>query len=148
MKKRAETIYSKIVVDMNKILGNKATYSDDLHTEARRQLGAKFKGVFPSDKVPKLHQLTPYAILNLDNSSQSGSHWIAVAFDNDDDELVFYDSFGRKSSRIIPSIHREYKVIDTHSDAEQRIKEDNCGQRCLAWLKLYDLLGKAAAIKI
>ena len=113
-------------------------------------LGNKFKGVYPSDKIPKLNKLQPYAILNLDNSSKPGSHWIAVAYDDNNNNIVVYDSFGRNSQKIIPNLYNAYggRVIDADYDSEQRIKEDNCGQRSLAWLVIADNDGIDDAIMI
>ena len=69
--KHAEQIYNRILKKViQPILGDGTTYSNDLLKVCRRFLGVKFKGVFPSDKIPKLNDLAPYAMLNLDNSHQ------------------------------------------------------------------------------
>lgn len=142
--------YNKILKDFENILGNDTTFNTDLQRIAIKKLGSKFSGVYPSDKIPRLNELKSYAIINLDNSSQPGSHWVAVAYDKNTDKLVFYDSFGRSSKKILPSLHAKFggSILDTEDDAEQKMKEDNCGQRSLAFLSYFDKNGLEKSLKI
>ena len=87
-----------------------------------------------SDEIPStLSQRRPYAIVNLDNSTEPGSHWIAVSHVGPR-KLLVYDSFGARHT--IPScIMKLYpRSIATDPDAEQGLKETNCGARAMAWL--------------
>ena len=145
---KAENFYKQIIKEMNKFLGNDTTFANDLQKVAIKFLGSKFRGVFPSDRIPRLNDLKKYAILNLDRSSQPGSHWIGVAYHNGN--TIVYDSFGRKTSTIIPSLINSGngRIIMTDDDAEQKIKENNCGQRVLAWLITFDRLGADMALLI
>ncbi len=136
--------YNRLVDSMKKILGNKSTFSDNLDKAGRNKLGSKFHGVYPSDKIPRLNRIKPYAVINLDNSRKPGSHWIAVAWDDIGKNYMVYDSFGRKTKKILPNFYSQRggkKIVDAEHDAEQRIKEDNCGQRCIAWLMCVDKFG-------
>lgn len=147
--KKANRIYKKILnVIVKPEIGNKTTFAKDLETAGIKMLGSEFKGVYPSDKIPKLNALKKYAILNLDRSDEPGSHWIAVAFD--DDKTYVYDSFGRKSTRIIPSLFHSGngRVIDTDPDREQDYEETNCGARSLGWLLFFERYGPKNAILI
>ena len=139
--KDAEILYKKILKDVEGLTGDKTTYLQQLNGVGKKILGVKFKGVFPSDKIPKLHDLTPYCILNLDKSTEPGSHWVALAKHGKDS--ILYDSFGRDNKQIIPALRYSGNgsIIDTDRDAEQKIKETNCGARCLAWLKFFDEYG-------
>tara|TARA_R110002126_G_scaffold215359_1_gene361505 strand:+ start:42 stop:512 length:471 start_codon:yes stop_codon:yes gene_type:complete len=140
----AEQIYNRILKKViQPILGDGTTYSTDLLKVCRRFLGVKFKGVFPSDKIPKLNDLSPYAILNLDNSNQSGSHWIAVAKIPNHNSIMCYDSFGRRNIKIIPSLQYSGngRIIDTDRDSEQKITQLNCGERSISFLILFDKFG-------
>ena len=89
----------------------------------KRLFKDKFHGVYPPDHLPVLTKEKPYAILNLDKSTESGSHWVAIAKVND--ETYIYDSFGRKNQQIIPSLSKSGngKIEDTDRDAEQKINE-------------------------
>jgi hypothetical protein len=146
---RSLQLYGKI---MNRIvlplIGNETTYSTDLERAGVKLLGSKFRGVFPSDKIPPLNDLKSYAVLNLDSSNQAGSHWIAVAHDNG--KTYVYDSFGRKAVKIIPSLFHSGngRIINTDPDAEQKIKETNCGARCITWLLFFDRYGAKKALLI
>lgn len=141
--------YDLILRCMHNVLGNDATYTDDLDQLGRRMLGTKFRGVFPIDKVPSLTPLSPYAIVNMDHSGLPGSHWIAFAYDWTCNRLVIYDSFGRPLKDIMPRLKKIYgRVVTTDEDPEQRLKEENCGQRCLAWLYLFEKRGVEEALTI
>lgn len=146
---KAENFYQSLIDnEINNFLGSDTTYGNNLEKVALKFLGSKFRGVFPSDKIPKLNDIKKYAILNLDSSNQSGSHWIGLAYNNGD--VIVYDSFGRNTKKIIPSLLQSGngRVIMTDNDSEQRLKEDNCGQRSLAWLMTFDKLGPEMALLI
>jgi hypothetical protein len=139
-------IYSKMIVPK---LGSGTTYANVLENLAYKHLGIHFKGVFASDQIPVLNDLRKYAIINLDKSDQAGSHWIGCAFENG--HIYVFDSFGRKSINIIPSIYKSYPasmIIDTDHDAEQTANQMNCGALSLAWLLFFDAWGAKNAILI
>ena len=48
----------------------------------------------------------------------------------------------------MPSIARRKTLVNTDDDAEQAVKEDDCGQRAVAWLLFSHVYGFAAAMKI
>lgn len=145
-----ESKYNQYLSKLTDLIGNEVTFSDELEQLGNQLFDHKFKGVFPSDKLPKLSNIQPYSIVNLDNSSQPGSHWIALAYDEESDRILVYDSFGRSIKQIVPFAKNMFggQIVDTDNDAEQRIKEDNCGQRCLAWLIIFDEYGASNAILI
>lgn len=129
------------------ILGNGATNLGELDNLCKKLFGSKFAGISTSDKLIDLDFNKPYCIYNLDTSKESGSHWIAVVL-YEHKKIIIYDSFGRYSEDIIPNLTNNYDSIDTDHDAEQKTKEYNCGQRCVAFLLLYDRYGFNYAILI
>lgn len=143
-------LYETILSDeVEPKIGTGITYLEDLNKLGNEYFGSKFTGVFPADQIPKLSARKPYAIINLDKSGQPGSHWIALAYSKrriSGARIMVYDSFGRPTKTILPSL--KGKFIDTEYDAEQGLKEENCGARSLAWLLLFDLFGPKVAIKI
>ena len=146
--KDANILYKKILKDVEGLIGDKTTYLEQLNGAGKKILGVKYKGTFPSDKIPKLNDLTPYCVLNLDKSKEPGSHWVALAkYGNDS---ILYDSFGRDNKQIIPSLRYSGngRIIDTDKDSEQKIKETNCGARCIAWLKFFDEYGAKNSLLI
>lgn len=144
----ADQLYNQILKGIVAKHGNDVTYSDFLMTEGRKRFGKKFAGVFPSDKVPKM-KVGSYAIVNLDKSNEPGSHWVAVV--KGSKKIYVYDSFGRASHQILRDssiMGAGTTISDTEHDAEQDVDEDNCGQRVLAWLELFNQHGWKVASNI
>jgi hypothetical protein len=149
--KDLEFLNSKILKHIEKLFqgkaginGDEATYMNDLTSIAKKLLGDKYKSTTTSDAIPFLTDTKPYCIVNLDNSHQGGSHWIAISKYPKKDRYLVYDSFGRKTHKILPSALNKFgrgSVVDTDHDKEQNISETNCGQRSLAFLILTDLFG-------
>lgn len=149
-------------------LGKDTTYLHQLDQFGKSLFGKKFKGCYPSDQIPKLTDLEPYCILNLDNSKQNGSHWVGVCkVDAQRDEVprgtsspkgatrhrnetYIYDSFGRANKKIIPTLKKSGngKIHDTDRDVEQEIWQLDCGQRSMAFLCLCDGWGIELAKKL
>ena len=140
MDKTINNIYKDYMKILKEYIGNDTTYNDDLERKGKKIFGSRFLGVFSSDKLPTNIKSREMYIANLDKSNESGSHWIAVYKKNN--KLYVYDSFGRKSKKIIPSIYRKkgasIKIKDTQYDAEQHKKEENCGLRSMVALYMFD----------
>ena len=136
---QAEQIYNNILTHkIIPLVGHgKTTDNFELRKVGKQLFHDKFVGVFSSDSIPKLKKNT-YCIANLDPKDKPGSHWVSMVKLNNG-RIGIYDSFGRKSKTILPNFKRLLK--DTDLDAEQRIEETNCGQRCCAWLYVYDKYG-------
>lgn len=141
----ADEVYKTILRKVEKKIGNETTFSNDLHNVAKSLLGHKFQGIFTADKLPRLTKTQPYAIVNLDSSWEEGSHWIALA--KSGKKVIFYDSFGRPATSILPLL-KGGNVVNTEDDAEQKIEETNCGQRSVAWLMLFDKYGEKMALQV
>jgi hypothetical protein len=141
-----ENIYNRIVTIIETTMGTiNVTNNLELDKICNILFRKKYLGTFASDKLPLLSKKKPFAIINIDKYGKGGSHWVACAFQNNN--IYIYDSFGRKTKKIIP--HLRYKnVIDSDYDAEQNVNEDNCGQRCVAWLLVFQTYGKKNALKI
>ncbi len=125
--------------NMNKIINtmighSTTTYTDDLMKLGRYFFGKKFKGVYSEDNIPILKN--QYAIINIDNA-----HWLGMA--NDGKNTYIYDTFGRNSKKILPEIFRSGNgnIIDSDRKPEQIKSEEDCGQKCIAWLCLFDNYG-------
>jgi hypothetical protein len=140
-KQKAEMYYDYILNNIShKLVGNTTTYLDTLNDIGIKLFDDKFIGVFPSDKIPILNN-NQYVILNLDKSGQAGSHWVSVVKHNN--KAYLYDSFGRKASKIIPSLIKSGNgiIVDTELDAEQIASEYDCGARAITSLLVMDLFG-------
>lgn len=143
----AERLYKLKLKEIEKYYtGDKTTYLGQLEGAGKKLLGVKFKGVFPSDKIPILNDLVPYCILNLDRSGEPGSHWIALA-KMENGNTLFYDSFGRDGSKLIPNVQYSGngRIINAERDSEQKVSETNCGARCLSFLCIMEQYGEDIA---
>lgn len=114
-------------------IGPGITYSNTLNEMGMREFPDKWKGIFMSNSR---YPLKGYSIVNTDMKGQPGEHWTAVA------DGLLYDSFGRAN------LLNNSRLLDVDLDAEQAIEEENCGQRCLAFLSVHYNLGPRAALKI
>ncbi len=119
-------------------LGNQVTYMDQLQKAGDLLIGPKFKGVVMLDEIPILRP-GESVISNTDKASQRGKHWVAVQRGTglSEREVYVYDSFGRAPGSLMPGALKRagggvYGWID--KDSEQKINENNCGQRCITWL--------------
>ena len=145
MEDKIENINKIIIKDIeNKMKNNGTTFSSDLNNMGNSLFKKCWKGVMPKDMFRGLDN-NEYAILNVDTSSQPGSHWIAIAKKND--KYYAYDSFGRPFD-ILMKIKGYGKIKTDTKDAEQKISEKNCGQRCLAWLLIFKYYGPEKAMLI
>ena len=133
-KAKAEALYDLILADIiEPMIGNKTTFMSDLLKCGKKLMNNEFLGVFASDKIPV--NKNGYCIVNLDDSSQPGSHWVAIGFI--DGKQYLYDSFGRHSDKII----RGGKYINTENDVEQSTYETNCGARSMSAILILYLFG-------
>lgn len=133
---------------MYKRLGRGITYAKQLTTVGKSVLGQAYRGTFPQDRHPNNLSNGDVFILNLDKAASGGSHWVGVAYVNK--KFIIYDSFGRSSSRILPHFIKQigYKYADTDRDAEQKKKQNDCGQRSLSFLIFLKQYGVAEAMRI
>jgi len=136
-------IYNNLLGIVHGMIGHNLTDTSQLKSIGKSLFGAKFTGVFARDKIPSHFT---YVICNLDKTGRKGSHWLAIAKVSETPEYLVYDSFGRRTSDILPELL--LPTIDTDNDAEQADNEKDCGQRCLAWLSVFHLFGPQAAMTI
>ena len=140
-----EQKYNKLLKDFEHVLGNGTTYSNDLDAVGKKLFGKRFRGVFSSDTIPVLKN-GDLLLANLDSSLESGSHWVAIA--KKAGKVYFYDSFGRPYDEIMPSIKGMGVNEQKELDAEQKVAENNCGQRSLAWLCILEIYSPEQALLI
>lgn len=142
-----------------KLNNNRTTTSSELDKLGRKLFEDNWIGVMSADTVPKkiVFCKAKYSIVNLDDSSLGGSHWIAVICDRDNakSSIYVYDSFGRKTSQLpmgdgnlspLPQFIKQAKIAN--SIPEQKINESNCGQRSIGALLAFSQFGPKAFLEI
>ena len=63
----------------------------------------RFNGVYSRDNLPKIKDGA--YVINLDEYSDIGTHWVALYVQNNSDSVVYFDSFG------VEHIPKEIKVF-------------------------------------
>ena len=133
--KKANRIYQSLLSYFESRLGTGVTNNRQLDREAKRLFEPyEWHGVFAANQNWKQHIGKGYCIVNLDPIGSPGSHWVGIAGN------LLYDSFGR--ANILGAIKN---LEDTDRDPEQEKREDNCGQRVLAFLVIYKIYGHDVA---
>ena len=149
--RQANQKYNVILRKVESMMGKNSTNSSQLTRVGKHFLGKEYVGTFAVDRTPILSHLKPFAIINLDRSHSKGTHWVAICYSEKQDQkknkYVVFDSFGRKSTKILSSLYR-FNIVDTDYDIDQRESESNCGQRSMSWCIFYYLYGEDAALLI
>ncbi|GIY37616.1 hypothetical protein CDAR_125921 [Caerostris darwini] len=90
-----------------------------------------FKGVYASDKNT-FHKRKKYAfVVNSDESSEPGSHWLAFYCENGC--IEFFDSFGNPPDFYDPRFHEitlRYPTVCWNSTPLQNLTSNVCGMYC------------------
>lgn len=73
-------------------LPNRPLYDYELLNYARTLKLKHFRGIFMNDTLPRIPWVKESAIINLDSSNGSGTHW--VAYVEDGNSVEYFDSFG------------------------------------------------------
>lgn len=151
----AHQLYNELAKDIENTMGtNDITTTSQLNQIGASLFGEKYLGTYPRDDIP-LERMKPgdMVIINTDTSAQPGQHWMPFARGVDKKSAFYYhDPFAKYHLRM------EQKGFGTRggqtlieadsSDQEQSFKENNCGQRALAWLLVFQHCGEKAATKI
>lgn len=95
-----------------------------------------FKGVFPSNKIPKniaKKKTKQGFIFNLDPSYKDGSHWISIVITPENQRNIYFDSYGW------PPLNSAFKKFmkDDYVYNKHKMQNDYstaCGQWCLYFL--------------
>ena len=97
-----------------------------------------FRGVFMRDTLPTTPYKVECAIVNLNTSAESGSHW--VCYNKNNKTRIYFDSFGQITPLEIQTYLKTKSengvgVIQRNTDIVQSINTNICGHLCLFVLK-------------
>ena len=85
------------------------------------------------DALPRVVRANESAIVNLDDTRGSGTHW--VAYKERGDRVAYFDSFGNlRPPRVLTRYFGNDATITYNSIAYQTYDQSNCGQLCLRFL--------------
>ncbi|XP_049820162.1 uncharacterized protein LOC126264810 [Aethina tumida] len=113
------------------------------HNQRMEQIGKKGSGlylrknpkggVFMRDALPLYPKKNESAVVNLDDSTNYGTHWVCYA--KRGNQVKYYDSFGdlRPPLEIIRYMGKNCQIYyNVHP--EQKFNESSCGRYCLKFL--------------
>ena len=82
----------------------------ELEKLAIKILGNSFLGVYPSDSIPEVKNLNNSSIIfNLSKHTESGTHYVAVFFNNN--KNFYFDSYGKTlTNYFIKKNLRKFKL--------------------------------------
>jgi len=128
-------MYKDALKLVTSVLGEEETNGDDLNQTAGHMFEEKWRGVRASDQLDNLQN--GYYIANLDTHKQPGSHWVALAVEPN--AVFYFDSFARPNESTLQLQDPDRLIIqEANPDIVQPMESDSCGQRCIAWLMMYD----------
>ena len=135
--------------ELFKQFGKKALYGDQLTKIGKKLIGTKYVGTYSQDTIPL--NKSGYMIVNTDLVKNSGTHWVAIY--STKTHVYIYDTFGRKSNKLLTHLTKSAKkinkkIVDSDPDNEQRGLSEVCGILCVSWLLTIKKLGIKKAILV
>ena len=73
----------------------------------------RFNGVYSRDNLPKIKDGA--YVINLDEYSDIGTHWVALYVQNNNNSVIYFDSFG------VEHIHKEIKAFIKNKNIKTNI---------------------------
>ena len=119
------------IIVVNIVLPNKPLTNFELEEAAQELKISNFRGVFLRNTLPKRPKKNECGILNLDDTSGNGTHW--VAWYKNGKIKYYFDSFGVQP----PTELITYLKSPIHYNTEEIQPRDQvfCGHLCLYVLK-------------
>ena len=113
------------------VLPNKPLNNFELYEAAPELQIPNFRGVFLRDTLPKKPRKKECGILNLDDTSGGGTHWVARY--KNGNEKFYFDSYGLQPPNEL--INYLKSKIFYNTEQIQRADQVFCGHLCLYVLK-------------
>lgn len=143
-------LYKKYFNRIKRTYGIKgSTWDTDLDKIGRKLIGKSYLGTYSQNTIPINIPNKSYFITNLDCSNEDNKrHWVAFYYNKG--TYYCYDSYGRKSKKILRHFFKKIKgkIVDADNDAEQGLTAVSCGARSIAFLMVVKELGIKKAMKI
>lgn len=93
-----------------------------------------FRGIFMRNSLPKTALYKECGIVNLDDKSGHGTHW--VAYKKRGDKISFFNSFGDlKPPRELIKYFGKKVTISYNNRRYQSFRSNKCGLLCVKFLK-------------
>lgn len=128
------TTLPKCIINIKRqlIVPNKALNNDELTRYAECLRIPFFRGVFMKDNLPKQIKKNETGIVNLDNTSGPGTHW--VCYKKLQEKVYYFDSFGNlPPPQELLHYFRTASIMYNY-DRWQSDDSFICGHLCLEFL--------------
>lgn len=91
-----------------------------------------FRGVYMKDRLPRKPKRIECGIVNLDDSKNEGTHWVAYAKIHNHCE--YFDSYGNLKPPVELMQYFKYLNVFYNYTRYQKFNAVNCGHLCLNYL--------------
>lgn len=98
--------------------------------DATRQ---NFIGCFPIDHIPAIHPLPASMVINLDPSTQRGSHWVAC-YACSPFVVYYFDSLAMEPPVEIAQYLNRFTHSHRNKHMIQSMSTNVCGEYCIYWI--------------
>ena len=147
MEQKAENVFRLYKAELISKLGKKALSNDTIDKYSKLLFQSEYKGCYAQDT--QFEKKSGYYIINTDLEKGKGIHWVALILTP---KIAYiYDSFSRDPKKLLPHLlqHlKNYKIVSSDKDKEQRGSSELCGHASLAFLLVVQKLGIRSALKI
>ena len=101
-----------------------------------QKLNVKIDGIIYKDELYKLPPKYEFFILNLDETGNGGSHWVALYVPKKGDYSYYMDSYGIVPPEAVKDYSKRSKKKDVIYNTKQiqSLRSDFCGQYSLLFL--------------
>lgn len=104
----------------------------DLRYYAKVMRIPHFRGVYMRNKLPRKPNVNERAVVNLDDESGPGTHW--VAYSKKGLDVLYYDSYGNLQPPVEIKEYLSGCKIRYNFKREQKFATKICGHLCLMFL--------------
>ena len=87
----------------------------DLYRYARELKINNFRGVFIRDTLPRIAHQTECGIVNLNTSTEPGSHWVCYFKDDKKNTVIYFYSFGQVTPMVIQKYLKNVTCVYLYS---------------------------------
>lgn len=105
----------------------------------------KFKGVLCKDELPKNLKKGESLIINLDDSTGEGTHWVCLI--NINNKLDYFDSYGLPPPEQVLKLNQTQSGLRYNSSQIQNRNTNICGHLCMLFIRerikstpMYDII--------
>ena len=92
-----------------------------------------FTGTFPEDKIEMPMWYPASMVVNLDESSEPGSHWVAI-FAKSPNDAMYFDSYGQQPKGNILAVLKKFRKVTTSDFVIQSIISNVCAAYCIYFI--------------